>query len=260
MMSLDNALWLAGSLTEATLLVLFFTRRTWRTFPVLCIYIAADLISNAANFIVLRSFNRNYFSIYLVETVVDSVLQFGVLVELTWSVLRPLRPSVPRRTLVAIALVIIGLGIAGWPVSGLHRPAQITTGGYLLAHLQQTFSILRVLMFLLVAAFSQLLSIGWRDRELQVATGLGFYSLVSLGAAMLRTHVTTVFQYSHLNEIVVASYVCSLIYWVVCFAQKEATRREFTPQMESFLLAMAGSARTQRIALADSQHSRRGNH
>jgi hypothetical protein len=49
-----------------------------------------------------------------------------------------------------------------------------------------------------------------------------------------------------------AAYSCSLLYWAVCFAQQEAERREFTPQMQSLLLAVAGTARTTRIALADS--------
>jgi hypothetical protein len=39
---------------------------------------------------------------------------------------------------------------------------------------------------------------------------------------------------------------------MVCFAQKVPERREFTPQMQNFLLAVAGNARTARIALANS--------
>jgi hypothetical protein len=44
-----------------------------------------------------------------------------------------------------------------------------------------------------------------------------------------------------------------LLYWTVSFAQKEAERREFTPQMRGFLLAAAGAARANRIALTESQ-------
>lgn len=120
----------------------------------------------------------------------------------------------------------------------------------LLAQLQQTVSIVRILFFLTLAGCSQLLSIGWRDRELQVATGLGIYSLVSIGAAMLRTHQTSLSQYGRLNQIVVASYVLSLLYWVFSFAQREAERREFTPQMQDFLLALAGNARAARLEMA----------
>jgi hypothetical protein len=50
----------------------------------------------------------------------------------------------------------------------------------------------------------------------------------------------------------VASYICSLLYWVFSFAQKEAERREFSPQMQGFLRAVAGTARATRVAMTDS--------
>jgi hypothetical protein len=70
---------------------------------------------------------------------------------------------------------------------------------------------------------------------------------------MLHAHQTMgAPQYLHLDQIVTASYLCSLLYWVFSFAQQEAERREFTPQMQTFLLAVAGAAKTARMELADS--------
>ncbi len=43
-----------------------------------------------------------------------------------------------------------------------------------------------------------------------------------------------------------------MVYWIVSFAQKVPERREFTPQMESFLLALAGHARGTRVAMTGS--------
>ena len=86
--------------------------------------------------------------------------------------------------------------------------------------LQQTFAILRVVVFLGLAAFSQLLSIGWRNRELQVATGLGFYSIVSLAITILHTHQVVGPQYHWLDEVGAASYLSALAYWVLSFATK----------------------------------------
>jgi hypothetical protein len=93
----------------------------------------------------------------------------------------------------------------------------------------------------------------WRSRELQVATGFGFYSFVSVAVAALNTHQSTGLQFAHLYRIVVVGFLCSLLYWVFSFAQKEAARQEFTPQMQRVLLAMAGTARTARVALEDSR-------
>jgi hypothetical protein len=151
-----------------------------------------------------------------------------------------------------LGVLIAAAGIAIWPFTDSSTFAHFPLEWHLLVRLQQTASILRVLFFLLLAGCSQLLSIGWRDRELQVATGLGFYSLVALTTTVLHSHQAPGEQYRSLDQFLVASYICSLIYWAVCFAQEEAERREFSPQMQSVLLAVAGAARNNRVVLGNS--------
>jgi hypothetical protein len=255
--SLNTIFWIAGSLGEAVVIALLLYRRFWRTFPVFLIYSIWSIVGSVAAYVILYRFSSAYVTDYIVEKIVDSTLMFGVLVELGWSVLRPLRASLPRYTLPVVAGLILALGAAIWFIAGVPAAAKVSHG--VLGHLQQTSSVLSVLIFLGLAGGSQLLSIGWQDRELQIATGLGFYSLVSLVVAVLQAHQTTWSQYTNWNELVVASSLCSLLYWVVSFSRKEAERRQFTPQMQSFLLAMAGAARSTRMALEDSSPPKRRN-
>jgi len=250
--SLDNTLWIAGMVAEAAVIGLLLYRRAWRTFPVFCGYVVWGLVSDIGDFAIQRFSPSSYTTTYLVGLILDSALQFGVLVEIAWSVLRPMRASLPRIALLVVAVLILAAGAAVWPFSGIHNLASLPPQWRTLVHVQQTASILRILLFLALAGCSQLLSIGWRDRELQVATGLGFYSLVSLAVEILHSHQGMGQEYRYLNQLVVASYVCSLLYWVFSFATKEVERREFTPQMQGFLLAVAGTARTTRMALVDS--------
>jgi hypothetical protein len=42
-----------------------------------------------------------------------------------------------------------------------------------------------------------------------------------------------------------------MFYWILSFSQKEEERREFSPQMQSLLLAVAGNARTTRMVLSE---------
>jgi hypothetical protein len=250
--NLDNMLWIASFVAEAVVVGLLLYRRAWRSLPVFCAYCAWALCSDAGAFIVLRFYTASYFAAYLTGTVVDSVLEFGVLVELTWSVLRPLRASLPRGALLVAGILVVGAGAAIWPFAVIPGFGSLPPAWHLLMRLQQTTSILRILFFLALTGCSQLLSIGWRSRELQVATGLGFYSFFSLAVAMLHAHQAVGPVYLHLNQVVVASYLCSLLYWVFSFAQKEAERREPTPQMQSLLLAVAGAARSTRVGLENS--------
>lgn len=255
-MNLDNGLLIACLSVEAGLVALLAYRRAWRTIPIFCAFCVWEIFSNAGGFVVLHAYQKSYSLYYLFDSFVDSMLEFGVLVELTWSVLRPIRASLPKQTPLVISLIVLLLGAAIWPFAGLQSLATLAPAIRTIVHLQQTTAVLRVLFFVALAGCSQLLSIGWRDRELQVATGLGFYSLVSLAMAMIHTHQSTWAQYRHLNQILVGSYTCSVVYWVFCFAQKEAARREFTPQMQNLLLAVAGVARAERTALTSARQNK----
>ena len=178
---------------------------------------------------------------------------FSVLVELAWSLLRPIRSSLSHNVLVAIAVGIFALGAAIWPFTVVPEATHLSRELVFLLRLQQTVSVLQVAIFLAFVASTQMLSIGWRDRELQIATGLGFTSLVNVAITALHAQPAFRLEYNRLNEFGVAAYICSLLYWIVSFAQQEERRREFTPQMQSMLMAVAGAARATRVALADSE-------
>jgi hypothetical protein len=253
-MDVDNALWFACCLAQIAVTALLFYRRIWRTLPVFCAYCVWDLGSNIFAYVIGRYFVASYLRVYFAETILDSAFLFCVLVELAWSVLRPLRSSLPKSALALMGVLILVAGAAIWPFAALAGLTSGVSREWLhLIQLQHTVSILRILFFLLLAGGSQLLSIGWRDRELQVATGLGVYSIIDLTVAVLQTHQTSGFQYQNINRIAVGGYACCLLYWIVSFAQKEAERREFTPQMRNFLLAAAGAARTTRVSMTESR-------
>jgi hypothetical protein len=251
LVGLNDILEFAGMAFEAAVLGLLIYRRAWRTLPFFFIYSVWTLLSDCGDYIVSQDFPAAYLNTYFVGQIVDFALQLSVLTELSWSIIRPFRASLPRPTIWILGGLIVAAGMVIWPFAGIAAYAHYPWQWHAIGRLQQTESILRVLFFLILAGCSQLLSIGWRDRELQVATGLGFYSFVSLTTTVLRAHETAD-QYRTLYQFMVASYLVSLLYWVVSFAQKEAERREFSPQMQGLLLAMAGNARSTRIALTGS--------
>jgi hypothetical protein len=253
--NLESAAFLAGNVAEAAVFGLLVYRRAWRTLPFFCIYSLECLVGSILFYIAQHRFSRvATFNTYFYESILDFALQFCVLVEVAWSILRPFQKSLPRYTVWVLGALIAGAGLAIWPFVNPPSPAHIHVmmQWHLIVHLQETVSVLRVLFFLVLAGCSQLLSIGWRDRELQVTTGLGFYSFVSLSITVWHSHQTTSHQYAALERGLAATYLCVLLYWVFSFAHKEAERRQFSPQMQSVLLAVAGAARSTRVAMADS--------
>jgi hypothetical protein len=102
---------------------------------------------------------------------------------MAWSILRPVQRSLPKELLLGISSIIVTAAVL-WPLSGIKE-----TFGYpwqlLIAFLpRRPFAILRIQFSFVLACCSQLLRIGWRDHELQIATGLGLYSLVSLAGTI----------------------------------------------------------------------------
>jgi hypothetical protein len=253
-LGLDSVLAGCGAAAEAILILLMLRVRLFRTFPAFQIWVCWSFVIDTYYFFAV-TFQKLQpsLNLYEVQISVDSILMFGVLVELAWSVLRPIRTSLPKNSWLAIVGLILIAGTAVWFVAGLAAPGYLTPEGKAFFRLQQTGAILRVVVFLAMAGFSQLLSIGWRNRELQIATGFGFYSIVSLAVTILHTHqASTSPQYHWLDEAGAASYLLALCYWVFAFATREAERKEFTPQMQNFLLAAAGTARAARIGMASS--------
>lgn len=245
----DFALWFAILAMEITIAVILVRRHAYRLFPMFSLYLIWTIISDIGMMIIQRQFSGAFDQIFIYEISLDSALQFGVLVELAWSVVRPLRRALPRWTIAIIAVLILLAGTIVWPVAGFTQMRGLPQQWHFILHLQQTFSILRILFFVVLAGGSQLFSIGWRDRELQIATGLGFYSLASLAAGLLHAQMPSVANYHKIDQFVTVIYLCSLAYWVVSFVRKEAPRQEFTPQMQSFLLRVSGVAQANRLAL-----------
>jgi hypothetical protein len=251
-LNLDTILGLSGVFAEAIVVILCIRTKLFRLTPVFFSYLVWSTFVDIALYSAMKHWSARTVQIYFIEMIVDSVFQFAVLVELEWAVLRPIRASLPKHSIIILALLVLAAGAVIWPVARWVLPPKLTAIGMVFVQLQQTIAALRVVFFMAMAAFSQLLSIGWRNRELQIATGLGFYSMFSLAIALIHAHQSVGHTYHLLDALGTASYVCSLVYWIVSFAQQEEERQEFTPQMRSFLLAVTGAARGTRMALADS--------
>lgn len=248
-MSMDLALWYAGIAMEIALVGVFIQRGLFRRFPVFSLYLVWTVVNDSAMMAISSKFPGIYFRAFIAQTALDSLFQFCVLLELAWSVFRPVRASLSRWTIPVLAAAILLAGAVVWPIAGALVLKGYSPQWHLLFQVQQTFSILRILLFCVLAGLSQFLAIGWKDRELQIATGLGLYSLVSLAAAALHTHPATSAFYHGVEQVLVVSYLCSLVYWVFSFLQKEAPRQEFSPRMQSLLLTVAGNARSSRLAM-----------
>jgi len=243
---LEKALVIAGIAAEVAFLGLLTRKRFYRYMPFFFGYMCFGIGNDLAMFLIQRRYASHFLQAFIVQMCIDSVLQYGILVELAWCVLRPARETLPRGTVVGLSLLILVAGAICWPFCG--RP-NFPPPWHFLTSVQESASILRILFCVVLVAGSHLLALGWRDRELQVATGLGCYSLVSFAAVIVHSHQRGGMSYHWVDVVVSLSYISSLLYWVVCFVRAEAPRREFTPQMRGVLMAMAAATQTRSAQL-----------
>jgi hypothetical protein len=235
-------------------------KRAYRVLPLFFCYILWSLVSDVGVSVLTRQFHGAEIRIVLVSTIIDSIFVFCVLIEVSLAVLKPIRDFLPRWLKLAIAALFAILGAGVWHFVKFPGFDQLRGDYQTYTHLLFSVAVVRLLFFLLLAGFSQMLSMGWRDRELQIATGFGFFSLASLSVAMFHWSLGAGNpgldrQYHLLDQMATACYIGSLVYWIFSFAQEVPERREFTPQMQSFLLAVAGNARATRMAMSSRSKS-----
>ena len=221
-MTVDFAMQACSIVMEGALLIVLMWRGIGWRLPWFCGYIAWSMVSDVAAWLTMAYSPTWYVRFYFYEVVVDCVLQFAVLLELGWSVLRFMHAELDRRNVWLAGSILFLAGMMLWPWAATGVWEHFTQPGRALMQIQLTMGLLRIVCLVAIAAVSQFFAIGWRDRELFVAAGLGFYSLCSLVVTVVQFRMAA---HSWLLDLVSsAAYIGVLLYWIVQFASERDGR------------------------------------
>ena len=240
---------LLGLVAEVALFVVLIVRRQYKVFPIFTLYILFNLLNDVGVDALISIYPIQAHSIAFGLLPLQYLLELAVLLEITWHVLRPVQASLPRGSIrwfaVSVALAVIcGIFLAwhfnntGDKIQDFKVPLDLTVG------------LLRMLIFVATAGFAQLLGIGWKNKVLQLATALSFYSAVDLIVSLVSRFSGDT---KELEGIRLVAFTFELGFLVWAFTTKEVRRREFSPQMEQFLVTLAGRAKLARTALVRMQ-------
>jgi hypothetical protein len=251
---IDSSLWIMGYGAGGVLVAVLFMRGLHRVFPIFTGYLIFALLTDPLLYWVHAQEPQLYFNAYFALNVGDYLFQLALLLEIGANVIGPVKRSLPAGILwVLPALLIAAAAIA--LVFSLHSTPHFLSRPYaLFVRLNLGMAMLRLAIFAAIGLFAQMLGIGWKNHVLQLATGLAFYSAVSLVIATLHSSMGLTNQFHPLDQIQVASYLGTLAFWVWSFVREEAPRKEFSPQMQNFLVSIAGSTRSARIAVESEVH------
>jgi hypothetical protein len=245
-----SALSILGLVAEIALFAILLVRRQYKTFPVFTLYIAFNLfIDIAVGALAGLSSHQVVQSVALAMLPLQYLIELGVLFEIAWNVLRPVHASLPRGTIkVFIAFVVLAVAGGALLASQVHPTGNKVYD--IKAPMDLTVGLLRMSIFALTVGFAHVLGIGWKDRVLQLATALSFYSAADLIISLGERHNGGPNTLEPLRGV---AYLVELGFLVWAFTTKEVRRREFSPQMEQFLVTLAGRAKLARTALVRMQ-------
>ena len=248
--ALDLLIGIIGLVAEIVLLAVLLVRRQYISFPLFTVYVAFNLFSDLSVVAVAAAYPMGAASaLAFLLLPCQYLLDLGVLFEIGCKVLRPGRPGrtvLPSGSLrVFVGLIVVAL------VWGTLLAWHFQNSGNKLLEIKRPLDLidgfLRMLLFAAIAGFAQVLGIGWKDKVLQLATALSFSSAIGLVVSLTVRHDA---KFSDLDPIRGLAYLFQLVFLVWAFTTKELPRREFSPQMERFLVTLAVQAKVARSALS----------
>lgn len=251
---IDTALWLAGVAGEVLLVLVLLYRRSYRTFPLFFSWVSFVLLLEPTFYwLVHHSSAATYYRVFFVLNFPQYILEIGVLVEIALNIVSPVRKLLPRNIILGFAVAVVVIAGAGFLIAARINAATLSDPR-LFTVVNTTMAILRLTTFLLIAAFSQLLGLSWKNHILQLTSGLAFYSVVALIVELAHSHLRAgpsyYSSYVALDHLRIGGYLCALYFWCYVFAKKEAPRKEISPQMAKILVSLSGSTKRQRAVLA----------
>lgn len=225
--TIEQILLYAGIACEMALIGILWRSDALRRLPFFGGYLAWSVLSDLVAAILAHGSSTRYFHFYRMEFVADSLIQSLVLVELARGVLRTLPVLVARGAVLLLILITTGAGTVLWHLAaGWSEGSAWSAEWSLILRVQLAASLLRILFLLLLGGLIEFLGrnfipIGWGDRELQVATGLGIYALASLATSLRLYYPMSGAVLRVLDLVVALTFIGVVIYWIVSFLRPE---------------------------------------
>ena len=238
---LDLLFWAAGFLAHLGLLFVLWYRRRAAAFP---LFTALITLGSAQTIILYFVFHygtkRSYFYTYWSLTMIDTMLQLGVVYEISSRVFRPLdvwaqdvRSSFVWLMGLSVS-VALGLSLLASPPAHTWMHAFTYKGNLFAAALMS-----ELLVAMLALAVS--VRLPWRGHTAAVAKGLGAYSLVTVLIETGHSYFggsreSPIFVFfSHVR---MAAYLICVTYWIIGLWPDESPGRTMTREMREKLFTL----------------------
>jgi hypothetical protein len=235
---LDNALWAAGFVGHAALVLVLVLRKRVREYPVFVSLLAFEALTTAVLFVVSRHGSHHaYFLAYWITGFADYAFQVALIYEIARDILRPTGSWVQDARNSFLIWGTVGLVLAAALAMQIGPPE---SKGLDLWDVRITVftSLLTCELFIAMSAAANRL--GLQRRSYVVALGQGitvwaFSSLLEEFGHVIFGWDRQFVVFVHLRMLV---YLAVLVYWMVIFWHREKPRAPLSPEMSAYLVAL----------------------
>ena len=236
--ALDDALWAAGLLGHAVLLVVLLVRSRWRVLPVFSLLVAFEIARTCLLFLVLRhGSSQQYFLCYWSTGFLDYAFQLLLIFELARIALRPTGTWIKDAWKSFALWSAVGLAVAIAFGMLLHPPEM---KGLDLWDLRVTVftSMLTCEVFLSMSFAANRLGLRQGRYEVAIGQGIGFWSLISLGEQFAHGLLGWDRPFELFSHLRMAVYLVILVYWIGVLWQPEPEQAPLSPEMQRYIVAL----------------------
>lgn len=239
MAELQKILWIIGIVFDVLLLGILSRRDIDRNVPTFLFYCYWTVFCDLGASVYYYCHWKGYLIFYGAQSTIEEIFLISVLIDLARSAVRPLPPPISRGVLGGICFLAIGVGGIFWRLSDSWALLAMNERYHLILRAELTGSLLRVFLLMLIGGLIEFLgrhhvSIGWGERELQIATGMGVYALASVAQSLATTYqrFLATDMYLAISFAVGVVYELCMIYWIVCFLRPQRGIPGEAPQRE----------------------------
>ena len=219
------ALWAAGSALNAALVFVLLYKRRHRTVPWFTAWLIYQLGYAAACFLVYRFGSKvEYRWVYWLGALGDFLLQIAVILEVAAHVMKRDGEWVEGAKSALLPFMILGPLVAGVLAVAM-TPATPTLLTSLGARASLFTTILICALFVAVVRGSQRLGLDWWGHVARESYGLTLWTVAAFGIDTLHAYWRTMGQWQALENIRIALWQTSLLYWCIAFWIPETERK-----------------------------------
>jgi hypothetical protein len=223
-------LWIAPHVLLGVLAVILVRRKLVQEFPAFFLYTVFEVFQFVILFAMVRIpavTGHQYTVTWLVGSAVSMALRFAIVHE----VFNHLFQSYPALSAfgtrlfrwATVVLIVVALALVAY-TSGTPTDAFIVA----ISVVDRAVSLVQCGLLVLLLLLCRFLSYSWHSYAFGIALGLGFFASMELGIAVIRTHLGFAIAIDSFNLIMMATYHCCVLFWLVALLMPQRDRVSLT--------------------------------